>query len=254
MAGHSKWANIRHRKGRQDTKRGKLFSRLIKEVTVAARIGGDDLSGNPRLRSAVDNAFGNNMPRDTIERAINRGSGGAEGEDFHEVRYEGYGPGGTAVMVDCMTDNRNRTVAEVRHVFSKCGGSLGTDGSVSYMFTKVGLLSYSNDVDQDVLLEAALDSGATDVVVNDDQSIDVLTEPDSFSDVKDGMVASEYVPIAAEITMRADNNNDLDNDAADKMVRLLDMLEDLDDVQQVYSNADISDEILTALGDRVDIG
>lgn len=249
MAGHSKWANIRHRKGRQDAKRGKLFSRLIKEVTVAARMGGDDLSGNPRLRAAVDNAFGNNMPKDTIERAIKRGSGGVDGEDFHEVRYEGYGPGGTAVMVDCMTDNRNRTVAEVRHVFSKCGGSLGTDGSVSYMFTKVGLLSYSCDVNEDALLEAALESGAADVVVNEDQSIDVLTEPDLFLDVKEAMVVSEYVPIAAEITMRADSNNGLDSEAAEKMIRLLDMLEELDDVQQVYSNADISDAILTAFDD-----
>lgn len=247
MAGHSKWANIRHRKGRQDAKRGKLFSRLIREVTVAARMGGGDLSGNPRLRAAVDNALGNNMPKDTIERAIARGAGGTEGEQFEEIRYEGYGPDGTAVMVDCMTDNRKRTVAEIRHVFTKCGGNLGTDGSVAYMFSKVGQLNYSSDVDEDAIIEAALEAGADDVIVNDDRSIDVLTDPDLFSDVKDSMVTSGHQPETAEVTMRAENNNDLDDDGAQKMMRLLDLLEDLDDVQKVYSNAGISDDILASL-------
>ena len=247
MAGHSKWANIRHRKGRKDAKRGKLFSRLIREVTVAARIGGGDASANPRLRAAMDNALSNNMPKDTVERAVARGAGGAEGEQYDEVRYEGYAPGGSAVMVDCMTDNRNRTVAEIRHAFTKCGGNLGTDGSVAYMFTKVGLLSYSSNVDEDAIMEAALEAGADDVIVNDDQSIDVLTDPDLISDVKDAMVTGGHIPENTEVTMRADNNNELDDDGAQKMMRLLDMLEDLDDVQKVYSNAGISDEILASL-------
>ena len=247
MAGHSKWANIRHRKGRKDAKRGKLFSRLIREVTVAARIGGGDASANPRLRAAVDNALSNNMPKDTVERAVARGAGGAEGEQYEEVRYEGYAPGGSAVMVDCMTDNRNRTVAEIRHAFTKCGGNLGTDGSVAYMFTKVGMLSYSSNVDEDAIIEAALEAGADDVIVNDDQSIDVLTDPDLISAVKDAMVTGGHIPENTEVTMRADNNNELDDDGAQKMMRLLDMLEDLDDVQKVYSNAGISDEILASL-------
>jgi YebC/PmpR family DNA-binding regulatory protein len=247
MAGHSKWANIRHRKGRQDAKRGKLFTRLIREITVAARIGGGDASANPRLRAAVDNALGNNMPRDTIERAIARGAGDAEGQNFEEIRYEGYGPGGTAVMVDCMTDNRKRTVADVRHAFTKCGGNLGTDGSVAYMFNKVGLVSYSSDADETAIMEAALEAGADDVIVNDDKSIDVLTDADRFSEVKEAMIERGHPPESAEVTMRADNNNELDNDGAQKMVRLLDMLEDLDDVQKVYSNAGISDEILASL-------
>ena len=187
MAGHSKWANIRHRKGRQDAKRGKLFTRLIREITVAARMGGGDASANPRLRAAINDALGNNMPKDTIERAVKKGSGDLEGESYDEIRYEGYGPGGIAVMVDCMTDNRNRTVAEVRHAFTKCGGNLGTDGSVAYMFTKVGLLSYPADAGEDTVMEAALEAGADDVVVNEDGSIDVLTDPDAFSDVKAAM-------------------------------------------------------------------
>lgn len=247
MAGHSKWANIRHRKGRQDAKRGKLFTRLIRETTVAARLGGPDPGSNPRLRAAVDNALANNMPKDTIERAIARGSGDLDGANYEEIRYEGYGPGGTAVMVDCMTDNRNRTVAEVRHTFTKCGGNLGTDGSVAYMFRKVGLLSYPAGTDEDTIMEAALEAGAEDVVVNDDESVDVITDPDQFSDVKDAMTSAGQPPENAEVTMRADNNNDLDEDDAQKMMRLLDMLEDLDDVQKVYSNAGISDEILASM-------
>ncbi|MCZ6893817.1 MAG: YebC/PmpR family DNA-binding transcriptional regulator [Gammaproteobacteria bacterium] len=247
MAGHSKWANIRHRKGRQDAKRGKLFTRLIREITVAARMGGDDASANPRLRTALDNALGSNMPKDTVERAIARGAGAAEGENFEEFRYEGYGPGGVAVMVDCMTDNRNRTVAEVRHAFTKCGGNLGAGGSVAYMFNKVGLLSYPSEVDVDAIMEAAVEAGAEDVVVNDDRSIDVVTDADQFSEVRDALVDRGLRPESAEVTMRANNNNDLDNDGAQKMIRLLDMLEDLDEVQKVYSNAGISDEILASL-------
>ena len=249
MAGHSKWANIRHRKGRQDAKRGKLFTRLIREITVSARMGGGDASANPRLRAAIDNALGNNMPKDTIERAVKKGSGDLEGENYEEIRYEGYGPGGIAVMVDCMTDNRNRTVAEVRHAFTKCGGNLGTDGSVAYMFTKVGLLSYPADAGEDTVMEAALEAGAEDVIVNDDGSIDVLTDPDVFSDVKAAMDATGLATENAEVTMRPDNNTDLEADDAQKMIRLLDMLEELDDTQKVYSNASISDEILASLDD-----
>lgn len=247
MAGHSKWANIQHRKGRQDAKRGKLFGRLIREVTVSARLGGPDPDGNPRLRAAIDNALAGNMPKDTIERAVKRGAGGAEGESLEEVRYEGYGPGGVAVMVDCMTDNRNRTVAEVRHAFSKCGGNLGTDGSVAYLFTKVGMLSYPSSTDEDALLEAALDAGADDVAGNDDGSVDVLTAPDDFHNVRDSLVEIGYPPDAAEITMRAASGQTLDLQGAQTMVRLLDTLEDLNDVQKVYSNAEITDDILARL-------
>ena len=249
MAGHSKWANIRHRKGRQDAKRGKLFTRLIREITVAARMGGGDASANPRLRAAINDALGNNMPKDTIERAVKKGSGELEGESYDEIRYEGYGPGGIAVMVDCMTDNRNRTVAEVRHAFTKCGGNLGTDGSVAYMFTKVGLLSYPADAGEDTVMEAALEAGADDVVVNEDGSIDVLTDPDAFSDVKVAMDDAGLESENAEVTMRPDNNTDLGADDAQKMIRLLDMLEELDDTQKVYSNASISDDILASLED-----
>ena len=249
MAGHSKWANIRHRKGRQDAKRGKLFTRLIREITVAARMGGGDASANPRLRAAINDALGNNMPKDTIERAVKKGSGELEGESYDEIRYEGYGPGGIAVMVDCMTDNRNRTVAEVRHAFTKCGGNLGTDGSVAYMFTKVGLLSYPADAGEDTVMEAALEAGADDVLVNEDGSIDVLTDPDAFSDVKVAMDEAGLESENAEVTMRPDNNTDLGADDAQKMIRLLDMLEELDDTQKVYSNAAISDDILASLED-----
>ncbi len=247
MAGHSKWANIQHRKGRQDAKRGKLFSKLIREITVSARLGGPDPGGNPRLRAAIDNALAGNMPKDTIERAVKRGAGGADGESLEEVRYEGYGPGGVAVMVDCMTDNRNRTVAEVRHAFTKCGGNLGTDGSVAYLFSKVGQLSYPAGTDEDALLEAALEAGADDVAGNDDGSIDVLTSADDFHDVKDNLAGTGYQPEAAEITMRATTGNTLDLQGAQTMLRLLDTLEDLNDVQKVYSNAEIPDDILAQL-------
>jgi YebC/PmpR family DNA-binding regulatory protein len=247
MAGHSKWANIRHRKTRQDAKRGKIFTRLIREITIAARMGGGDPGANPRLRTAVDNAFANNMTKDTIGRAVTKGIGGQEGENYEEIRYEGYGPGGIAVMVDCMTDNRNRTVGEVRHAFSKSGGNLGTDGSVAYLFAKVGLLSYSAGSDEDAIMEAALEAGAADVIVNDDTSIDVLTDPDGFSDVKETMHAAGFEPDSAEVTMRAEISTAVDATDAEKLLRLLDMLDELDDTQKVYSNADISDEILAQL-------
>ncbi len=247
MAGHSKWANIQHRKGAQDAKRGKLFTKLIREITVAARLGGGDLNANPRLRAAVDKALAANMTKDTIERATKRGSGDLDGQDMDEIRYEGYGPGGVAVIVDCLTDNRNRTVAEVRHAFSKSGGNLGTEGSVAYQFSHQGVLSYPAGSDEDAVMEAALEAGADDVVVNDDGSIDVLTDPADFADVRDAMIAAGHEPELAELTMRASVSAVLDVDTAAKMVRLLDMLEDLDDVQNVYSNAEISEEILAQL-------
>ncbi len=247
MAGHSKWANIKHRKGKQDARRGKIFTKLIREITVAARMGGGDPAANPRLRAAVDAALGQNMTKDTINRAIDRGAGGGEGENLEEVRYEGYGPGGIAVMVDCLTDNRNRTVAEVRHAFSKAGGNLGTDGSVAYQFRKAGVLGYPAGADEDAIMEAALEAGAEDVVSNDDGSIDVLTSPEDFGAVKDAMAAAGLAPEEAEVTMYTDNTTSLELADAEKMLRLLDTLEDLDDVQKVYSNADISEDVLARI-------
>ncbi len=247
MAGHSKWANIRHRKGAQDAKRGKLFTRLIREITVAARLGGSDPAANPRLRAAIDNALSNNMPKDTIERAVKRGSGEQDGAALEEVRYEGYGPNGVAVMVDCMTDNRNRTVAEVRHAFNKCGGNLGTSGSVAYLFKQIGLIGFAAGSDEDAIMEVALEAGADDVVTHDDGSIDVVTSPESFSDVKAALEAAGLQPETAEVTMQAATEVSLDLAGAQKMVRLLEMLEDLDDTQKVYSNADISEDVLAQL-------
>jgi len=248
MAGHSKWANIQHRKNAQDAKRGKLFTKLIREITVAARTGDPDPAANPRLRLAVDKALTANMTKDTIERAIKRGSGAQEGENFDEIRYEGYGPGGAAVMVDCLTDNRNRTVAEVRHAFTKAGGNLGTGGSVAYQFAKTGVLSYPAGSDEDQIMEVALEAGAEDVVGYDDGSVDVLTDPDQFEAVRDAMQAAGLGTEQAEVTMRAANSTSLALEEAEKMVRLLDTLEELDDVQNVYSNADISEDILAQLG------
>ena len=247
MAGHSKWANIQHRKGAQDKKRGKLFTKLIREITIAARIGGGEIASNPRLRLAVDKAKSQSMPRDNIERAVKRGSGNLDGVDYVEIRYEGYGPGGVAVMVDCMTDNKNRSVAEVRHAFSKFGGNLGADGSVSYLFNHVGLLSYAAGCDEDALLAAAIEAGAEDVVVDDDKSIEVLTDPADFEAVRDAMRASGFDPQQAELTMRASNSSELELQAASSMIKMLEMLEDLDDVQHVYSNAAISNEVLAQL-------
>ena len=247
MAGHSKWANIQHRKGAQDKKRGKLFTKLIREITIAARTGGGDLAANPRLRLAVDKAKGQSMPKDNIERAIKRGSGDFDGAEYHEIRYEGYGPGGTAVMVDCMTDNKNRSVAEVRHAFSKFGGNLGADGSVHYLFNHVGLLAYPAGSDEEAIMAAAIEAGAEDVIVDDDQSIEVLTEPTEFEAVRDKMCAAGFEAEESELTMRATTSSSLDLKAASSMIKLLVMLEDLDDVQNVYSNADISEEVLAQI-------
>ncbi|MDD9982213.1 MAG: YebC/PmpR family DNA-binding transcriptional regulator [Gammaproteobacteria bacterium] len=248
MAGHSKWANIQHRKKAQDAKRGKLFTKLIREVTIAAREGGGDPDGNARLRLAMDKAFAGNVPKDTVDRAVKRATGEAGADALEEVRYEGYGPGGTAVMVDCVTDNRNRTVAEVRYAFTKCGGNLGTGGSVAYLFTKVGQLSFAPGTDEERLIEAALEAGAEDVVANDDGSLEVITSPGAFGGVCDGIVADGLAPEHAEVTMRPSTSVSLDADNARQIVMLLDMLEDLDDVQQVYSNMEISDEILAEFG------
>ena len=247
MAGHSKWANIQHRKGAQDKKRGKLFTKLIREITVAARMGGGDPDSNPRLRMAIDKAKGQSMPKDNIERAVKRGAGETDGEDFQEIRYEGYGPGGTAVMVDCLTDNRNRTVAEVRHAFTKFGGNLGADGSVNYLFNHVGQLMYPAGSDEDAIMEAAIEAGAEDVVVDDDHSIEVLTDPADFESARDQMIAAGHEPETAELTMRASTSSSLDVKEAGSMVKMLEVLEDLDDVQQVYSNADISEDVLAQL-------
>ncbi|WP_405238865.1 YebC/PmpR family DNA-binding transcriptional regulator [Lentisalinibacter orientalis] len=242
MAGHSKWANIQHRKGAQDKKRGKLFTRLIREITVAARMGGGDIDANPRLRLAVDKAKAQSMPKDNIERAIKRGSGDLEGDDYEEIRYEGYGPGGAAVMVDCLTDNRNRTVADVRHAFSKYGGNLGADGSVAYLFNHCGQLLYPPGSDEDAITGAAIEAAAEDVVVAEDHSIEVLTDPAEFESVRDAMVGAGFPPEEAETTMRASTSADLEGMEAISMVKLLEALEDLDDVQNVYTNAEIPDE------------
>jgi YebC/PmpR family DNA-binding regulatory protein len=247
MAGHSKWANIKHKKAANDKKRGKIWTKLLREVTVAAREGGGELDSNPRLRLAVDKANGANVPKDTIDRAVKRGAGGGEGENYDEIRYEGYGPGGTAVLVDCMTDNRNRTASEVRHAFTKHGGNLGTDGSVAYLFIKQGIISYAPGADEDAIMEAALEAGADDVVSNDDGSIDVLTTPESFSEVKEAMESAGHKPDNAEVTFEASTKAELDQDTAEKLLKMVDVLEDLDDVQEVYTNADVADDILEAL-------
>ncbi len=247
MAGHSKWANIQHRKKGQDAKRGKLFTKLIREITVAARLGGGDPDANPRLRAIVDKSLRANMTRDTVERAIKRGAGDTDGDNFDEIRYEGYGPSSVAVMVDCLTDNKNRTVAEVRHAFTKAGGNLGTDGSVSYLFSKIGILSYPAGSDEDAIMEAALDAGAEDVETNEDGSIDVITTAENFMDVKDAMVAAGFDPEVAEVTVKASTSVDLSLEDAQKVMRMVDMLEDLDDVQNVYSNVEFSDEVMEQL-------
>ncbi len=247
MAGHSKWANIQHRKKAQDAKRGKLFTKLIREITVAARMGGPDPDSNPRLRAAIDKGLGSNMTKDTIERAIKRGAGASDGENYEEVRYEGYGPGGLAVMVDCLTDNRNRTVAEVRHAFTKAGGNRGADGSVAYLFTKTGTLTFAPGSDEDRIMEVALEAGAEDVQSSEDGSIEVTTTPEEFMNVKDAMTAAGLEPEMAEITMTPSTTVDLDLESAEKVMRLVDTLEDLDDVQNVYTNADFSDEVMAKL-------
>ena len=248
MAGHSKWANIKHRKAAQDKKRGKIYTKLIREITVAARSGGGgDPSANPRLRLAMDKALGANMNKDTIERAIKRGTGEGDDANYEEVRYEGYGPGGTAVMVDCMTDNRKRTVSEVRHAFSKAGGNLGTDGSVAYMFNRMGMLTYPAGSDEDAIMEAALEAGADDVVTNDDGSIEVSTAFEDFMAVKDAMEATGHKPEHAEIIEKPTTETVVNEEDAEKIMRLIDTLEELDDVQEVHTNADFSEDVLASL-------
>lgn len=248
MAGHSKWANIRHRKAAQDAKRGKIFTKLIRELTVAAREGGSDPDNNPRLRAAIDKALSNNMTRDTVERSVKRGAGELEGQELETIIYEGYGPGGTAVMVETMTDNRNRTVSGVRHAFSKAGGNLGTDGSVSYLFSKQGVISYDADTDEEALMDVALESGADDVVSHADGSVDVYTTPTDFGAVKDALDQAGFIAVNAEVTMLPSTKAELDLATAEKLLRLIDALEELDDTQEVYHNADISDDVMAQLG------
>ena len=248
MAGHSKWANIKHRKERQDAKRGKIFTKWIRELTVAAKQGGGDPSSNPRLRLALDKALGANMSRDIIDRAVARGAGTNESDNVEELSYEGYGPGGVAIMVEAMTDNRNRTAAAVRHAFAKCGGNLGTDGSVAYLFERKGQISFAPGIEEDALMEAAMEADADDVVGNDDGSFDVFTSFGAFYAVRSALEEAGFKAADAEIVMQPTTSAELDEDAAQKVLKLIDMLEDLDDVQNVYSNAQISDEIMDKLG------
>ncbi len=243
MAGHSKWANIQHRKNAQDAKRGKMFTKFIREITVAARTGGGDPAANPRLRIGIDKALTANMTRDSIERAIKKATGELDGVHYEEIRYEGYAPGGVAVIVECTTDNRNRTVSEVRHAFTKLGGNLGTDGSVSYMFKKIGVLSFAPGANEDKLMEVALEAGADDVVsFAEDGSFEVITSPEAYEAVKNAMEAAGLKPDQAEVTMRGDTEIQLVGEQAKSVAKLLDWLEDLDDVQNVYSNADLPAE------------
>jgi YebC/PmpR family DNA-binding regulatory protein len=237
MAGHSKWANIKHKKAAQDAKRGKIFTRLIKEITVAARLGGGDPNSNPRLRLAVDKAYEQNMPKENVERAIKRGSGDLEGVNYEEIRYEGYGIAGAAVLVDCMTDNRVRTVADVRHAFTKYGGNLGTDGSVGFLFKHCGQLLFAPSTDEDKLMEVALEAGAEDIISNDDGSIEVITAPYEFVLVKEALEKAGFKAELAEVTMKPVNETELTGDDSVKMQKLLDALESIDDVQEVYTTA-----------------
>ncbi|KWT65686.1 MULTISPECIES: YebC/PmpR family DNA-binding transcriptional regulator [Variovorax] len=241
MAGHSKWANIQHRKGRQDEKRGKLWTRAIREIMVAAKAGGGDLSANPRLRLAVDKAKAVNLPADTIKRNIDKATGNLEGVSYEEIRYEGYGIGGAAIIVDTMTDNRVRTVAEVRHAFGKHGGNMGTEGSVAFQFKHCGQLVFAPGTSEDKVMEVALEAGAEDVVTDEDGAIEVLTAPGDFEAVRDALEAAGLKPEVAEVTMRAENTIELAGEDAAKMQKLLDALEDLDDVQDVYHNAALSE-------------
>ena len=246
MAGHSKWANIQFRKGAQDKKRAKIFTKLIREITVAARMGGGDPNTNPRLRLAIDKAYSNNMPKDNVERAIKRGTGEGGTDNYEEVRYEGYGPNGTAIMVDCMTDNKNRTVAEVRHAFSKHGGNLGADNSVGYLFDRKGVFSFSPDTDDEQVLEAALEAGAEDLAEYDDGAFDVLCAPEDYQAVKQALADAGFEPEQSDVTMRPATTIALNDADTESALTLLDALEDLDDVQNVYSNAEFSDAALEA--------
>ena len=240
MAGHSKWANIQHRKGRQDEKRGKIWTRIIREITVAARQGGPDVKDNPRLRLAVDKAKAANMPADRIKYNIDKASGNLDGLSYEEIRYEGYGIGGAAIMIDTMTDNRVRTVAEVRHAFSKYGGNMGTDGSVAFQFKHCGQLLFAPGTSEDKVMEVALDAGAEDVITGDDGAIEVLTAPSDYESVKAALEAAGLVPELAEVTMRAENTVALTGEDAERMQKLLDVIEDLDDTQAVYHNAELN--------------
>jgi YebC/PmpR family DNA-binding regulatory protein len=248
MAGHSKWANIKHRKAAQDAKRGKIFTKLIREITVAAKLGGGVVEDNPRLRAAVDKALGSNMTRDTIDRAIKRGAGQDEADNLEEITYEGYAPGGVAILVECLTDNRNRTVADVRHAFTKFGGNLGTDGSVNYLFTKRGELYFPPGTDEDGLLEAGIEAGAEDVVAQEDGSIEVYTAPENYMTVKDAVMAAGFTPERSEVVMSPATTVAVDDaEIAGQIIKMLERLEDLDDVQNVYSNVDFSDDVLSVL-------
>lgn len=248
MAGHSKWANIKHRKSKQDAKKGKLYTKLIREITVSAKLGGGDPDSNPRLRAAWDKALLANMSKDVIDRAVKRGAGGTDADDVEEIRYEGYAPGGVAVMVDCMTNNRNRTVAEVRHAFTKAGGNLGTDGSVGYLFHKKGQITFAPGSDEERVMEIALELAADDVIVNDDKSIEVMTSPELFLPVKDALTRAGLKAEEADVTMLPEIHVPVtDKDTAEKIMRLIDALDDLDDVQEVYTNADIPEDVLAQL-------
>src|SRR5689334_12372156 len=240
MAGHSKWANIKHKKAATDAKRGKIWTRLIKEITVAARMGGGDMNSNPRLRLAVDKAADANMPKDNVNRAIQRGSGGLEGANYEEVRYEGYGIGGAAIIVDCMTDNRVRTVAEVRHAFSKYGGNLGTEGSVAFQFKHCGQFVFAPGTSEDAVMEVALEAGADDVIADADGAIEVICDPAAFEAVKAALEGAGFKPEIAEVTMRPENTVELSGEDGQRMQKLLDVIEDLDDVQSLYHNAEIA--------------
>lgn len=247
MAGHSKWANTKHRKAAQDSKRGKIFTKIIRELVTAAKLGGGDANSNPRLRAAMDKALSNNMTRDTMNRAIARGVGGDDDSNMETIIYEGYGPGGTAVMVECLSDNRNRTVSEVRHAFTKTGGNLGTDGSVAYLFTKKGVITFAPGLEEDTVMDAALEAGADDVMTYDDGTIDVFTAWENLGAVKEALEAAGLKADSAEVTMIPSTKADMDAETAPKLLRLIDMLEDCDDVQEVYHNGEISNEVAETL-------
>ncbi len=246
MAGHSKWANIKHRKAGQDAKRGKIFTKIIRELAVAARMGGGDVADNPRLRAVVDKALGANMTRDTIHRAVARGAGTVENDNLEELDYEGYGPGGVAVLVETLSDNKNRTVAEVRHAFTKFGGTLGTNGSVSYLFERTGIISFPVNNNEEQIMEVALDAGAHDIVSNE-HSIEVMTTLETFGTVQDALTVAELIPHSAEMTMLASTEVELDLNFAETLLKMIDLMDELDDVQNVYHNANISDEVAAQL-------
>jgi len=245
MAGHSKWSNIKHRKAGQDAKRAKVFTKIIRELTVAARDGGGNVDDNPGLRTVVDKAKAAQMPKDTMERAIARGAGGQDGAELTPLTYEGYGPGGVAILVETMTDNRNRTVAEIRHAFSRAGGNLGTDGSVAYLFDKKGQIQFEPGASEDAVMEIAIETGAEDVIVDEEGMVEVVTAPEDYLAVKDALVAGGLEPAASEVAMVAQTCSDLDADTGEKVLRLMDALEDLDDVTSVYTNANFPEELMS---------